>query len=294
MSSPIHHADDLDPALVYAPPWVRDQARTAANGSAAAAPIQAPTPRRPAGQRRAFSGDPAMARLQQQRGLNPDRVPEPPFDNRRSAWLLARRGFTVSAIAALIACGLVLLPTTRNPATQAPKVAHEVAQGANETPAVNAPTLPAVNRVKLVHITATGPLPPAVAETLTPQTEPQAIAGLPEPQAAPSEQQAAPSEQKLATPGSDELAALVKRGEDYLKNGDFASARLLLRRAAEAGRADAALALGATFDPLVIKQLGAIGAEPDIGQARKWYETASKLGSQAASEELAKLTEAQH
>jgi hypothetical protein len=26
MSSPVHHAKDLDPALIYAPPWAREQA----------------------------------------------------------------------------------------------------------------------------------------------------------------------------------------------------------------------------------------------------------------------------
>ena len=43
--------------------------------------------------------------------------------------------------------------------------------------------------------------------------------------------------------------------KDFLKNGDFASARLLLRQAAEAGSADATLMFGETFDPLVIKSV---------------------------------------
>ena len=59
--------------------------------------------------------------------------------------------------------------------------------------------------------------------------------------------------------------------QDAFSTGDLAAARLLLRRAAEAGSAEAALALGATFDPLVIRRLGAIGAAPDAAQARKWY-----------------------
>jgi hypothetical protein len=29
MSSPVHHAKDLDPALIYAPPWAREQALSA-------------------------------------------------------------------------------------------------------------------------------------------------------------------------------------------------------------------------------------------------------------------------
>jgi hypothetical protein len=88
---------------------------------------------------------------------------------------------------------------------------------------------------------------------------------------------------------AEEIAALINRGTDSLKSGDLVSARLLLRRAAEAGSASAALMLGTTFDPLVIRQLGAIGVVPDVAQARQWYEKAAELGSDAASQRLAKL-----
>jgi hypothetical protein len=88
---------------------------------------------------------------------------------------------------------------------------------------------------------------------------------------------------------AEEIAALVNRGTDSLKSGDLLSARLLLRRAAEAGSASAALMLGTTFDPLVIQQLGAIGIVSDVAQARQWYEKAVELGSDAASQRLAKL-----
>ena len=88
---------------------------------------------------------------------------------------------------------------------------------------------------------------------------------------------------------AEEIATLVNRGTDSLKSGDLASARLLLRRAAEAGSASAALMLGTTYDPLSIQQLGAIGVVPDVAQARQWYEKAAALGSEAASQRLANL-----
>ena len=53
---------------------------------------------------------------------------------------------------------------------------------------------------------------------------------------------------------------------------------------------EAALALGATFDPALIKRLGVIGTAPDIAQARNWYRKAAELGSPAATQQLAKLT----
>jgi TPR repeat protein len=86
-----------------------------------------------------------------------------------------------------------------------------------------------------------------------------------------------------------EVALLVNRGTDFLESGDFPAARLLLRRAAEAGSSSAALMLGATFDPLFLPQLGPNGIEPDVAQAREWYVEAAKLGSDGASQRLAKL-----
>jgi hypothetical protein len=91
---------------------------------------------------------------------------------------------------------------------------------------------------------------------------------------------------------SEEIAILVKRGSDLLANGDLAAARLLFRRAAEAGSAEGALALGTTFDPVVLQRLGAIGAAADPAQARQWYQRAAELGSSTASQQLAGLADA--
>lgn len=89
----------------------------------------------------------------------------------------------------------------------------------------------------------------------------------------------------------DELADLMSRGSSFLKNGDFAAARILLHRAAEVGSADAALMLGKTFDPLYLNELGAIGIQPDIAQARQWYQKAVQLGSEVAAQRLANLAQ---
>jgi len=94
-----------------------------------------------------------------------------------------------------------------------------------------------------------------------------------------------------AQPDNEEISALIKLSQDFVRNRDFSSARLLLRRAAEAGSAAAALSLGETFDPLIIQQLHAIGIQPDPAKAREWYERAVQLGSDAASQHLAKLAE---
>jgi hypothetical protein len=85
---------------------------------------------------------------------------------------------------------------------------------------------------------------------------------------------------------AEEIATLLKRGQDFLKTGDIMSARLVLRRAANAGNGHAALALGATFDAVFLAQLGALGFAPDVAQARVWYQRALELGSTEASRRL--------
>jgi hypothetical protein len=87
----------------------------------------------------------------------------------------------------------------------------------------------------------------------------------------------------------EELATLLKRGLDYLQSGDIAASRLMLRRAANAGHAQAALALGATFDPYVFSELGVLGFAPDPAQARSWYERAGQLGAPEAARRIERL-----
>jgi hypothetical protein len=88
-----------------------------------------------------------------------------------------------------------------------------------------------------------------------------------------------------------EVERLIKRGEDYLAQGDLAAARLILTRAAEARDPRAAYSLAATYDPVVHKQLHVVGLKSDIAQARAWYEKAVEYGSAEASRRLATLAD---
>jgi hypothetical protein len=102
--------------------------------------------------------------------------------------------------------------------------------------------------------------------------------------AAPSTSRPAPSAPSPAiqTALDPEQTALVSH---FLKNGDVASARLLLKRVA-AGNAEAALELGMTFDPAFLAERGILGSASDVAQARAWYQQAMKLGSTEASRRL--------
>jgi hypothetical protein len=89
---------------------------------------------------------------------------------------------------------------------------------------------------------------------------------------------------------SQEIMVLLKRGKDLMAAGDLAAARVVLRKAADANNAEAALALAATYDPLVLRELKVYGFMPDAAMARVWYEKATELGSSAAPRRLEMLT----
>src|SRR6266545_3288412 len=103
-------------------------------------------------------------------------------------------------------------------------------------------------------------------------------------------QSARPGETVVVPPAPpldpEQIAALIKLGQDLLKRGDIATARFLLKRAAIAGNAQAALELGMSFDPSFLGRLGVPGFAPDPAQAVQWYERAIELGSTEASDHL--------
>jgi TPR repeat protein len=89
----------------------------------------------------------------------------------------------------------------------------------------------------------------------------------------------------------DELAGLIKRGQALLAEGDIASSRLLLRRAAEAGDANAALMLAGTYDRAELARLKVVGVAHDHAQAKLWYTRAVEHGSSEAVRRLQQLAQ---
>jgi len=85
-----------------------------------------------------------------------------------------------------------------------------------------------------------------------------------------------------------EGVALMEKGWALVKSGDIASARLLFKRMANAGVADAALALAATYDPRHLAQHNLIGVVGDETKAHDWYQRANELGSIEAGRILAR------
>src|SRR5262245_9808438 len=85
---------------------------------------------------------------------------------------------------------------------------------------------------------------------------------------------------------AETIMLLVKQGEQLVEVGDFATARPLFQRAAQADDAQAALALGATYDPTVLGGMRTVGIDADVAKARFWYQKAASLGSAEARRRL--------
>jgi Bacterial SH3 domain len=77
---------------------------------------------------------------------------------------------------------------------------------------------------------------------------------------------------------ADRVEDLMAHGRKMVSVGYLAGARAYFQRAAEAGSGEAALAIGATYDPDVIAELGVQGIRPDPDAAKTWYDRASALG----------------
>jgi hypothetical protein len=146
-----------------------------------------------------------------------------------------------------------------------------------------------------VHL-SWAPVSPGGSATQTASLPQQALPMAPPPPAAVRPQQALPS----AAPSSaaaptmpvvrnldpKEIASFLSRAQDLIAAGDLPSARLLLRRAAEAQNARAALALAQTYDPVVLKQYGSRAPAADVAAARNWYERAREWGAPDVQRQL--------
>jgi hypothetical protein len=126
---------------------------------------------------------------------------------------------------------------------------------------------------------------PQASTTEASTAEPQASTA----QASTAEPQVSKLRRAMSLDQRQAIASLVARGKELLREGDFSSARLILQRAADAGDADAALTLGATYDPSILAGLGIRSQVANADAARTWYEKAQEFGSAEASSRLKTL-----
>ncbi len=79
----------------------------------------------------------------------------------------------------------------------------------------------------------------------------------------------------------DETTSMIERARALVAAGDIPAARIVLRRAYERSDERAALELGGTYDPRVLRRLNITvnNSLADAAQARDWYVKAAELGS---------------
>lgn len=258
-----------------------------------------------------FKGDIAIKELRSRLALAPDAGPQPPSPLRRRS--IAPMAGRLCFVAAIGCCGAyVFVALTSSPkAVSQPQAMHAAAASkpnplpirypnkGDRVPRLTAAAAPfsAADYAREVSdglgapvVTAIPPEESAVQPPLLPVDTRIVPPAAP---ASPGADDAASTVSGVAHGGlaQDEVAALVARGRDSLAAGDISAARIVLRRAAEAGDSQAALALGGTYDPNVLRRLGVVGFAADLAQARTWYRKAAELGSTDAPRRLDQLAQ---
>ena len=291
MSAPVRNGEGTPSTFptMYAPPWARGAADGAGlAGDAGLAAVDKalnaseefrrtlpPAASLEDGKRlreRPFEGDLAAKRLRERPTLDPVAMPGPPLEERgTSAALLARvtGAIGLAALAAFVVVGAMpqsrlLATVAQDPQPQPPRPDAIIPQPV-ATERVFIPAEPAALAERFAAIPVKAETEPAIAPRAIQEPQPAAV---------------------LRPLDREEIAMLVKRSEDLVAQGDIASARLMLTRAAEAGDGRAALALGATYDASVLRKLGVIGVAADAAKARAWYEKAAEYGSGEATRRL--------
>ena len=94
---------------------------------------------------------------------------------------------------------------------------------------------------------------------------------------------------KAARKANPNEAAYLARARAVLQSGDISAARAVFENLALQGSAAAAMALGETYDPVMLRTLVIKGLEADPEKARKWYLKAEELGGSDARRRLNEL-----
>jgi hypothetical protein len=239
-----------------------------------------------------FEGD--VRRLRSRAPLEPVAMAVPPVEEERaSAGVLVAKvisAIALASVAGLFAVGVLPLPFSVN-STASPQRASVDAPAPQPRPQVAEPTIPATSPTAEVAA-ARSPEQAALVErfvALRQQAEQPQPSEPIVPQSVKAVRVVMPTTSQVRALDREEIAGLYDRSQALVEQGDIASARLMLTRAAEAGDARSALALGTTYDPAVLKKLGVIGVAPDPAQAQVWYNKAVELGSPDAALRLEKL-----
>jgi hypothetical protein len=121
-------------------------------------------------------------------------------------------------------------------------------------------------------------VPAATSEPDRRATRPGAQAMATEPERASTKPSAS-----VARRPSPRATDLLARGQEAEQLGDVSGARRFYASAVQLGSATAARNLGRLYDPVFLSRTALGGIDPDLGQARHWYELAVAMGDPDAA-----------
>jgi hypothetical protein len=287
MSSPADRAIDPRDPSAYAPKWARDPATAERRNAARQRSVSELTNgdfSRSAPTESWFADDATPTeRCPIRPSLDPIVLPAPPFNPRvRFPFTIAGLTSAVAAVAVLLAVGK-LQPWSVVAMDDSPEIAsfdsrfieqttptsntdRENFRSSSQLAGVKVAARP-INEKALLGVAPSGSETRRVTNTMIKPASPT---------------------RRALDPG--EIAVLVTRGQELLATGDIVAARVVLVRAAEANDPKAALAVAATYDPIMLEKIGVFGTHvSDISLARSWYEKAKEFGSQEAPRRLEML-----
>jgi hypothetical protein len=246
-----------------------------------------------------FDGD--VRRMRPRPSLEPVAMAVPPPEEERTGagtlFLRIVGAVALAAIAGLFAVGALPLPfgTKAEGETAATSLRSRIFAAPVAPQQAPVTQQPIATPVAVARPATGSPEQAALVERFVALRQQQAAAAPSQaivPQAVKSERIVMPAAPSVRALDREEIAVLYDRSQALIEQGDIASARLMLTRAAEAGDARSALALGTTYDPDMLKKLGVLGVAADPAQAQAWYNKAVELGSPDAALRLERLAQA--
>jgi hypothetical protein len=190
-------------------------------------------------------------------------------------------------------------PVAAEPAAQAsgPAAAEAAAETMSAIEPANGPTPQESKIEEPPPAPAAKAEPPAVVARIAPASEPAPMpVAKPEPPAVaaiiPPPTAAPPRTAQASVPAASpaELHQLMARGDEMMRLGDPASARLFYEHAAARGLARAYTSVGRTYDPLALQRLNVRGGGANGEQALAWYRRGSDAGDKDAQKATSELT----
>jgi hypothetical protein len=190
-----------------------------------------------------------------------------------SPWSLAGMAAAAASLAALVVFGLDAFGgDIAQPDQAGASVAAGPGTTASVTRAVAAPASPAPSSPLLASAPAvTRPDERTSPAMRLPAGDNRTAVS---PLAAPADPRPPAPREPLLKLSPEDIAAHLARGEERLKRGELAAARLYFERVALAGDRRGAHGMARTYDPAVLAGLPILGPQGDAAAARNWYQRA--------------------